>query len=215
MSALSWLRLASLSLLRSRDFHRIYHQAGKCGMAWGTTTWKGLPCAQCPLDLWVIGELLWKLNPRWLVETGSGGGGSAAFYQSIFNELGRGNVISVDVKPVKPVADVTFLRSNTLEVIGQIRDRVHGDHTMVILDSTHNVGHVTKELNCYGPLVSVGQYLIVCDTHFNGHPIAPSYGPGPWEALHDWLRAHPEFLIDRSQERHLLTFNPDGFLRRV
>lgn len=212
----SWLRWLGLALIHPEDFHRIYHQAGKVGLAWGTTTWQGRRCAQNPLDLWVIGELIWKHQPRWLIETGTGEGGSARWYATILNLLNKGGqVITTDrIAPVGP-HEFIFYKGSSLETIADIRERVRGDQTMVILDSDHRQAHVTAELNAYAPLVTPGQYLVVSDTHFNGHPVDPHFGPGPMEALDEWLPAHPEFLIDRSQERHLLTFNPGGFLRRV
>ena len=216
MSWHSWARWLGLALCRPHAFHEVYHQAGKVGLAWGTTTWMGRACAQTPLDLWVIGELIWKHQPRWVIETGTGEGGSALWYATILNLIGRGGqVITVDrVAPVRS-SQFLFYLGSSLERIADIRECVKGDATMVILDSAHEADHVTAELNAYGPLVTVGQYLIIHDTHFNGHPIVTNNNRGPWEAVHDWLLSHPEFVIDRSQERHLLTFCPDGFLRRI
>jgi cephalosporin hydroxylase len=86
---------------------------------------------------------------------------------------------------------------------------------MVVLDSDHHRDHVRNELRLYSDMVSPGCYLIVEDTHFNGHPIVPKFGPGPWEAVEEFLAAHPNFERDRSRERFLLSFNPGGWLKRV
>jgi cephalosporin hydroxylase len=86
---------------------------------------------------------------------------------------------------------------------------------MVVLDSDHHKDHVLEELRLYSPLVSVGQYLIVEDTHFNGHPILKNFGPGPWEAVEEFLRERPDFAVDSSREKYGMTFNPHGYLRRV
>jgi len=56
--------------------------------------------------------------------------------------------------------------------------------------------------------------LFVEDTHFNGHPILPNHGPGPWEAVDEFLATTSDFTIDRSPEKFLFTFNPRGFLKR-
>jgi cephalosporin hydroxylase len=85
---------------------------------------------------------------------------------------------------------------------------------MVILDSAHDRGHVLAELERFAPLVTPGCYLVVEDTNLNGHPALPDYGPGPMEAVVEFLAAHPEFEVDEGRTRHLLTFNPSGFLRR-
>ena len=64
------------------------------------------------------------------------------------------------------------------------------------------------ELRAYSPLVSPGSYLIVEDTNVNGHPALPEHGPGPMEAVEEFLE------VDVAREKFFLTFNPRGFLRR-
>jgi cephalosporin hydroxylase len=86
----------------------------------------------------------------------------------------------------------------------------------VILDSEHSKAHVLKELEIYGGLVSQGSYLILTDTHLNGHPVTThsSVQGGPMEALEEWLPKHPEFHSDRTRERWLYTWNPLGYLKK-
>jgi cephalosporin hydroxylase len=86
---------------------------------------------------------------------------------------------------------------------------------MVILDSDHRKIHVMEELRLYSKIVTPGQYLIVEDTNINGHPSAPGWGPGPMEAVQEWLPKNKNFVCDESMEKLMLTFNPKGFLRRV
>jgi cephalosporin hydroxylase len=66
----------------------------------------------------------------------------------------------------------------------------------------------------YAPLVSTGSYIIVEDSNVNGHPVVPSFGPGPMEAIEEFLTESDEFEVDRRREKFLLTFNPRGFLRK-
>ena len=42
----------------------------------------------------------------------------------------------------------------------------------------------------------------------------PTYGPGPAEAIEDFLSRGDAFVVDTSKERFLLTFNPGGYLVR-
>lgn len=86
---------------------------------------------------------------------------------------------------------------------------------MVTLDSNHSDSNVSMELELYSPLVTENSYLIVEDTNVNGHPAAFDHGPGPWEAVDKFLIRHTEFVRDRTCERHLLTFFPGGWLKRV
>ena len=85
---------------------------------------------------------------------------------------------------------------------------------MVVLDSDHHRDHVLAELRTYSALVTPGSYLIVEDTNINGHPVRPEFGPGPMEAVDEFLRESPDFAIDPEREKFFLTFNPRGFLRR-
>ncbi len=86
---------------------------------------------------------------------------------------------------------------------------------LVDLDSDHRKPYVSKELHLYSPLVTPGSYPIVEDTHFNGHPILPKFGPGPGEAVAEFLPTHPEFQPGASREKFGMTFNPGGYLRRA
>jgi cephalosporin hydroxylase len=65
------------------------------------------------------------------------------------------------------------------------------------------------------PSLGPGDYLVVEDGNVNSHPVLPGFGPGPSEAVSEFLAAHPEFIADASREKFLMTFNPGGFLRRV
>ncbi len=84
----------------------------------------------------------------------------------------------------------------------------------MILDSDHRREHVLRELELYSRFVTPGCYLVVEDTNINGHPVAPTFGPGPMEAVRDFLASTDDFEVDHSREKLLLTFNPSGYLRR-
>ncbi len=93
---------------------------------------------------------------------------------------------------------------------------------MVCLDSMHTHDHVLAELEAYAPLVTLGCYCAVFDTFVEDLPqdIFPDrpWGPGdnPKTAVWEYLKAHPEFEIDKSmQHKLLITVAPDGFLKRV
>jgi cephalosporin hydroxylase len=89
---------------------------------------------------------------------------------------------------------------------------------MVTLDSEHTKEHVLKELELYSILVPVNSYLVVQDTHLNGHPVPwPRLQEtgGPMEAVKESLKTHKNFEVDRSREKYLVTQNPLGFLKRV
>jgi cephalosporin hydroxylase len=94
-----------------------------------------------------------------------------------------------------------------------VQERCLQKSTMVILDSDHSEYHVREELRLYAPLVSPGNYLIVEDTNINGHPVLKEHGPGPYEAVQEFLKGQRNWVVDREREKLLLTFNPNGYLR--
>jgi cephalosporin hydroxylase len=63
--------------------------------------------------------------------------------------------------------------------------------------------------------VSPGCYLVVEDTNLNGHPVVDDFGPGPAEAVQEFLATATAFSVDTSREKLLMTFNPGGYLRRT
>jgi cephalosporin hydroxylase len=93
---------------------------------------------------------------------------------------------------------------------------------LVFLDSNHTHEHVLGELEAYGSLVTVGSYCVVLDTIIedlgpDAFPDRP-WGPGnnPKTAVREYLRNHPEFVIDKSiDNKLLLSVAPDGYLKRV
>ncbi|MGH9720042.1 MAG: CmcI family methyltransferase [Bryobacteraceae bacterium] len=41
------------------------------------------------------------------------------------------------------------------------------------------------------------------------------FGPGPMEAVEEFLKSNGDFQPDRSREKFGMTFTPGGFLKRV
>jgi cephalosporin hydroxylase len=201
-----------------RPFHRLFYDSGK--QTWSNTHWLGVPAQKCVFDLWVYQEILNELRPAAIVECGTANGGSALFLASVCDLLGLGKVITVDIvdKPGRPSHErITYVTGSSTdpEVVARVRGLVgSGAPVLVILDSDHERDHVLNELRLYAPLVSAGSYLIVEDSNVNGHPVVSDFGPGPAEAVEQFLAETEEFEVDRSREKFFLTFNPSGYLRK-
>lgn len=203
------------------QFHKLYYDSHLLGKTWVATSWMGVAARKCPLDLWVYQEILHELKPDVIVECGTLFGGSALFLASICDLLEKGRVITIDIKeeegrPAHP--RITYLKGSSIaeDVVKKVREEVReGDVVLVLLDSDHGKEHVLAELRAYQELVSPGSYIIVEDTCMNGHPVLPDSGPGPMEAVEEFLRENSDFVSDRSREAHYLTFNPKGYLKRL
>jgi cephalosporin hydroxylase len=201
-----------------RRFHRLFYESGT--RTWSNTRWLGVPAQKCPFDLWVYQELLHELRPAVIVECGTADGGSALFLASICDLLGKGEIVSIDIRELagRPAHDrITYLTGSSTapEIVQAVRERLQGHSpVLVLLDSNHERDHVLAELRLYGPLVTPGSYVVVEDSNVNGNPVLPEFGPGPGEAIDAFLAESNEFEIDESREKYFLTFNPRGYLRK-
>ena len=201
------------------DFHRLYYTQGP--HTWQKTYWRGVLTLKCPLDLWVYQELLGRRHPDLVIETGTAMGGSALFLADLFDLIGAGRVITIDIDGDLPRPEhprIRYLQGSSTDptVLAQVRAEVRpGERCFVILDSDHRRSHVLNELRAYQGFVGQGDYLIVEDTNVNGHPVSPEFGPGPAEAIETFLRESDRFAVDRECEKFFMTFNPGGFLRCV
>jgi len=199
-------------------------------------TWMGRPIIQFPQDIVAMQELIWKVQPDLIVETGVAHGGSVVFSASMLALLGGAReVIGIDVDirphnraaleahPMKPFIHLIEGSSTDPQVIAEVKARAASrKRVLVALDSNHTHAHVAAELEAYAPLVSVESYLVVFDTVVEDLPDALSAqrawkrGNSPKTAVHDFLARHPEFVVDADFEaKLLLTVAPDGYLKRL
>jgi cephalosporin hydroxylase len=203
-------------------FHKLYYDSSVFEGTWRNTFWHGVRIVKCPLDLWVYQELLFDLRPDLIIECGTAHGGSALFLANMCDLLGHGEVVTIDIeeRDGRPTHErIEYVRGSTTDphVVAHVKERIKSGgekSVMVLLDSDHSRDHVFDELRIYSDFVTPGSYLIVEDTNVNGHPVEPDFGPGPMEALDDFLKLDRRFTIDHSREKFYLTFNPRGFLRR-
>jgi cephalosporin hydroxylase len=166
-----------------------------------------------PTDLWVYRELIGKIKPEVIVETGAAEGGSAAFFADF------APVISVDLHlPEKPDGRVIFIIGDSVDpvIAEQVKVCVDGRPCLVSLDSDHNAAHVRAEIDLYAPLVPIGGYLVVEDTAVDAYGIEAHTYPegGPAEPAKE-LAATGRFRADPECERFFIGMNPGGWLRRV
>ncbi len=206
---------------------------GRAYLLWfyGTGVWKNLSyrgarILKNPLDLWNYQEIFQEHGIEWVVETGTRHGGSALYFADLLDARGSpGFVISVDTDhhdlQIAPSGTIRLIKgdSASLQVGAQVAGMLPQTRgpAFFILDADHAKGHVRKELELYVPMMRRGDYLVVEDTCVNGHPVRPDFGPGPMEAVEEFLAAHPSWLIaDRAREQKFgCTFAPRGYFVRA
>lgn len=195
-------------------------------------SWMGRPVIQLPEDLMMIQEVIYKVRPDVIVETGVAHGGSSVFFASLFEVFGHGRVISIDIEirpynrkaleehPLKKRITLIEGDSVALETVQKVRSLIAPHETvMVFLDSNHAKDHARKELELYGALVTSGSYVVAADGIMEDLSDVPGGRPdwvndNPKAAIHEFLAAHPEFEIDPELVRLGITYWPDGYLRR-
>jgi cephalosporin hydroxylase len=201
-------------------------------------SWLGRPIIQYPEDVMALQEIIWRVRPRLIIETGVAHGGSVILSASLLEMLGGdGRVLGLDIdirahnRPLienHPLARrLTLLEKNSLDeeaanLAARLAEETKGGPVMVILDSLHTHRHVLDEMRLYGPLVTPGSYLVVFDGVIENHPEANAadrpWGPGnsPLSAIREFLAENDSFVVDEEMEAKLLiTAAPSGYLRRV
>lgn len=197
----------------------VYYENGT--RTWNNTTWLGVPLQKYPTDLFIYQEIIFETKPDVIIEAGTYKGGSAYYFASLFDLLGKGRVITMDIKdqpekPKHPRIEYLLMSSVSGETVRRIKSEIKPEErVMVSLDSNHTEEHVYRELQIYSSMVTKGCYLVVEDTNINGHPVYPSFGPGPMEAVEKFMANNEKFETDRSREKFILTVSPRGYLRRV
>ncbi|MGY2874543.1 cephalosporin hydroxylase [Marmoricola sp. URHA0025 HA25] len=199
-------------------------------------TWMGRPVIQYPQDLVALQELIWKIRPEVVVETGIAHGGSLVFSASMLELVGgAGRVIGIDIdirEHNRAALDehqmrtrIDLIEGSSIDrgIVNQVRTAVgNAKPVLVILDSMHTHEHVLEELRAYSSMVGAGSYLVVLDTIVNNLP-AELYPDRPWSptdnpltAVEAFLEENDRFEIDSELENRLaITTAPSGFLRCV
>ena len=204
-------------------------------------SWLGRPIIQYPQDIIATQELIWKVKPDLIIETGIAHGGSLIFTSSMLmileacGEVKNSKVLGIDIDirkhNKKAIEDhpmskkITMLEGSSISetIISQVKDFAkNSKNIMVILDSNHTHEHVLDELNAYSSLVSKDSYCIVFDTIIEDMP-EDSFSNRPWSkgnnpktAVREFLKSHNEFIIDENiQNKQLITVAPDGYLKKI
>jgi cephalosporin hydroxylase len=162
-----------------------------------------------------------------VIEFGTRFGGSALFFAAVMRQIGNPfKLLSVDIdeatvsQKTRHDPDIELLVMSSADPrvadrIAQLR-RGYPGPVFAILDSDHSKEHVLAEMKVLRPVLVSGDYMIVEDSNVNGHPVNPSHGPGPFEAVDEYFKLYPEdYKYDVARETKFgFTFAARGFLIR-
>jgi cephalosporin hydroxylase len=216
------MRLITDLWLKASFYHRVMYEP----------TWLGIPIIQLPNDIVFLQELIWKIRPDVIIETGVAHGGSAIFYASILDLLGKGRVIGIDIEIRKynRLAIESHPQSRRIEliegssidpgIVDDLRKRVsRSSSVLVSLDSNHSYEHVLREMEIYSEFVPPGGYMVVMDGVQELLCDTPNAKEGwdrdnPLAAIREFLSSHRDWRYDPYYTRTHITCNPCGFLRK-
>lgn len=233
----------TLDLYSREAFEQISHQWLKVG--WNqkypyTFSWMGRPIIQLPEDMVRTQEVVYRVKPDVIIETGVAHGGSLIFYASLFKAMGKGCVIGVDIeirqhnrKAIEAhelASFITLIEGSSIEksVVSKVKSLVKpGETVLVILDSNHTRQHVLMELEAYHDLVSPGSYIVATDGSMKDLYDVPRGKPewkqdNPTMAAIEFAKKHPEFVIEQppwlfneSELKENITHWPSAWLKRL
>ena len=203
-------------------------------------TWLGRPIIQLPEDMIRIQEVIHRVSPDVIVETGVAHGGSLIYYASLCKATGRGRVVGVDIEirphnraaiEAHPLSEyITLVEGSSTDAgtVARVQGLIRpGERVLVLLDSCHTKAHVRAELEAYAPLVGAGSYLVATDGIMGALAGRPGSQPGwewdnPSEAAREFAAANPAFkleepgfLFNEGKIEQRVTYWPSAYLRRV
>lgn len=190
-------------------------------------SWLGRPAIQFPNDAWAMQELIWKIKPDLIIETGIAHGGSLIFSASMLSlldmcdaiesgtvldpkkskrkvlgldiDIRQHNRAAIEAHPMSSRIQMIQGSSIAPEVIEQVKAVAKNyQRVLVCLDSNHTHDHVLAELEAYAPLTSVGSYCVVFDTIVEDMP-KEMFPDRPWGPGDNPKTAVWEYLKNHSE----------------
>jgi cephalosporin hydroxylase len=190
-------------------------------------SWLGRPIIQYPQDMVALQEIVWRVKPDLIIETGIAHGGSLVLSASLLALLDycdaveggtvldpsnpRRKVLGIDIDirshnrkalDAHPLARrIETIEGSSVDpsVIERVRARANdATRVLVCLDSNHTHDHVLAELEAYAPLVTPGSFCIVFDTVIEDAPADVS-SARPWDRGDNPKTAVSAYLKDHPE----------------
>jgi cephalosporin hydroxylase len=185
------------------------------------TTYFGVKTLKSPIDAWIYQEIIFETKPDVIVEIGNANGGGTLFLAHLCDLVGQGRIIGLDLshktvpEQVKTHPRITFIEGDACQNFEHVERLISKDDKVIVIeDSSHTYDNTLNVLRIYSQLIKIGDYFIVEDSICR-HGLDIGTKPGPYEAIEAFIIENPDFEIDRTRERFLITWNPKGYLKRT
>tara|TARA_B100000927_G_scaffold257214_1_gene225009 strand:+ start:301 stop:1107 length:807 start_codon:yes stop_codon:yes gene_type:complete len=184
--------------------------------------WMGRPIIQFPQDIVAMQELIWRVKPDLIIETGIAHGGSLTMSASMLAlldysdavanknivdplksnrkvlgidiEIRKHNRLAIERHPMSHLIQMIQGSSIDPEIVQEVQNVARGyKRILVCLDSNHTHEHVLSELQAYAPLASLDSYCVVFDTIIEDLPVT-MFPDRPWGIGNNPKTAVKEFL---------------------
>jgi cephalosporin hydroxylase len=205
-----------------------------------TFTWLGRPIIQLPEDILRVQEVIYKLRPDVVIETGVAHGGSLILWASLCKVMDKGRVIGIDIE-IRPhnrqaieahelFPWITLIEGGSTDpqIVQKVKSMINpGEVVLILLDSNHTRQHVLAELNAYHDMITPGSYIVATDGIMRDLYDVPRgklewLNDNPATAAIEFAHSHPEFVIEQpswmfneSELDKNITHWPGAWLRRV
>jgi cephalosporin hydroxylase len=202
-------------------------------------SWMGRPVIQLPEDMVRIQEVIYRIQPDLIIETGVAHGGSLVYYASLCRAIKKGRIIGIDIEirphnrkaieahEMFPLIELVEGSSTAPDVVRHVHSLVKpGESVLVLLDSNHTKQHVSDELEAYHDLVTAGSYIVAMDGVMKELSDVPRGQPdwvwnNPTAAAAEFAEKHSEFILEQpawpfneSILSENITYCPGAWLRR-
>ena len=176
-----------------------------------------MPIIQLSEDMVRMQEVIYRLKPDLIIETGVAHGGSLIYYASLFEAMGKGKVIGIDIeirehnRRAIETHDlfhrIELIEGSSIdpEIVAKVGGMIPADATvLVILDSNHLRDHVKSELEMYSPFVTKGSYIVSTDGVMRDVTDVPR-GEESWshdnpaQAAEEFAAEHSDFQIEQPE----------------